>query len=59
MNSACSICSTHRVEPGVELKGYRFWAYLWKGRCVLKEVAPTLSWGRGAGSTLQGCIYMD
>lgn len=54
MQPTCSICRTHRAEPGVGLWGDRFWAYLQRGRCVLKEVASTLF-----GEEEQGCIDRD
>lgn len=54
MKSTCSICRTHRAEPGVGLEGDRFWAYLQRRRCVLKEVASTLS-----GEDKQGTIRKD
>lgn len=54
MKSTCSICRTPRAEPGLGLEGDRFWAYLQRGRCVLKEVASTLS-----GEEEQGTIRKD
>lgn len=44
MNSTCSVCRS----GGRQVLGF------WRGRCDPKEMTLTLSWGGGAGSSLQG-----